>query len=426
MKIAFYLDDIKNGIDYSCPDSANPGIGGTQFLIWELSYYMTKYSNNEVVLFAPQYANFNEDMNTIVMPNIIECVLYCKENFIDYLIIRGPSVSKKIIEIAEKENVKLIVWSHNFEAYTNIYCTLKSDSVKRNICVSNEQLDLLLDTDIYYKSRYIHNGISFKDFDNIKVKKVNNRIVYIGNLYPNSGYKQMAKAWTKIKKQIPDAELFIIGGNNLYNTSVFKSEYSKTTQRRLNKVIKKHLYDGKVPKKDVYFKGVLGGKEKLEVMASASVGVGNITDAGETFGLSVVEFEALGIPVVSVNYRGVRETVINKKTGILVKKANKISDAIVYLLKHNEVMRSYGKNAKLFVRKNFDIINIVSDWDKMLNNIEKCEIIKENKSRFGYDGKRIIYCNYKIRKFLKFIPPISFYKYLRYGFFRILSKLNII
>lgn len=81
MKIAFYLDDIKNGIDYSCPDSANPGIGGTQFLIWELSYYMTKYSNNEVVLFAPQYANFNEDMNTIVMPNIIECVLYCKENY---------------------------------------------------------------------------------------------------------------------------------------------------------------------------------------------------------------------------------------------------------------------------------------------------------------------------------------------------------
>ena len=426
MKIAFYLDDVKKGIDYSHPDSANPGIGGTQFLIWELSYYMSKYSSNEITLFVPRSANFNEDINTIVVSNIMECLLACKEHLIDYLIIRGPSIPKRIIDIAEKESIKLITWSHNFEAYSNIYLSLKSDSVKRNICVSNEQLDLLLDTDIYYKSRYIHNGISFKDFDSIKIKKVKNRIVYIGNLYPNSGFKQIAKAWTKIKKQIPDAELFIIGGNNLYNTSNFNSEYSKKTYNHFNKIIKKHLYNGNIPKKGVYFKGVLGGKEKLEIMASASIGVGNITDAGETFGLSVVEFEALGVPVVSINYRGIRETVINKKTGILVEKANKLSNAIIYLLKHDEIRDNYGKNAKYFVRRNFDILNIVSDWDEMLKSIDKSERIKEKRSRFNYDGKRKIYYNYKIRKFLKFIPPISFYRYLRYGFFRLLSKLNII
>lgn len=40
MKICFYFDNSRRpDIDYSNPENGNPGIGGTEYIIWSVSYY---------------------------------------------------------------------------------------------------------------------------------------------------------------------------------------------------------------------------------------------------------------------------------------------------------------------------------------------------------------------------------------------------
>lgn len=44
MKVGFYLENKNTrNIDYSNPENGNPGIGGSEYMIWTISYYLKKY-----------------------------------------------------------------------------------------------------------------------------------------------------------------------------------------------------------------------------------------------------------------------------------------------------------------------------------------------------------------------------------------------
>lgn len=75
----------------------------------------------------------------------------------------------------------------------------------------------------------------------------------------------------------------------------------------------------------------------------------------EPLGMVPMEIMSCGIPVVGVNEAGHKETIINNKTGYLIKRdANLFASKLDYLLTHNEVIDNMGKEARLDMVKHWD------------------------------------------------------------------------
>lgn len=90
----------------------------------------------------------------------------------------------------------------------------------------------------------------------------------------------------------------------------------------------------------------------------------------EPFGLIPLEAGSCGTPVVAVDEGGYSESIINRKTGFLVKRDPKeLADTIAKLLVDKKLRDDMGKEARLEIKKNWT-------WEKSVANffgaIEKC------------------------------------------------------
>ncbi len=225
----------------------------------------------------------------------------------------------------------------------------------------------------------------------------------MGSLLPESGYDDFLKAWRIVQKKVPNAKLIVIGGTDLYELNRDPAARKASKLKKLEDRVLRNR--GGELKSNVRLLGVLGGERKLEAMRSAAVGVSSLTPAGETFGLSVVEFQALGIPVVSRNFRGIRDTVINGKSGILVKDHRALAEAVAELLRRREACEEYGSFGAACVRERFSIDRILDEWESCLRNLgQAAEAPEPDLRRYTYDGKLFIYLNAGLRKRFPALP----------------------
>jgi glycosyltransferase involved in cell wall biosynthesis len=85
----------------------------------------------------------------------------------------------------------------------------------------------------------------------------------------------------------------------------------------------------------------------------------------EAFGLKVIESMSCETPVIAANEVGYKETIINGKTGFLLKRdAKEFAEKIIYLIKHPEVVERMGKAGRQHVVKNFS-------WKKHVQILEQ-------------------------------------------------------
>lgn len=99
----------------------------------------------------------------------------------------------------------------------------------------------------------------------------------------------------------------------------------------------------------------------------------------EPFGLGPLEAMACGIPVIAVDEAGYRESVIDGKTGYLVKRnAIIIAKKINHLLKNDKLRESYSEASINLVKKNWT-------WDKSLETLYSIfdEAFKSSSSEFS-------------------------------------------
>lgn len=84
----------------------------------------------------------------------------------------------------------------------------------------------------------------------------------------------------------------------------------------------------------------------------------------ESFGVSVVEAMACGLPVIASNIGGLKEIIIDGESGVLVEPDNvfETAEAIEKLIMNSEERDKLGKTARVRVEKYFD-------WDKSINKI---------------------------------------------------------
>lgn len=161
-------------------------------------------------------------------------------------------------------------------------------------------------------------------------------VLTVGRLNYQKGFQYLLKAMPIVLRQVPDAKLVIVGDGELL-------PYLRDFSCSLG------LSD------NVVFTGSLPQSGIVEAYASADVFV--LPSLFESLGISMLEAQAMGKPVVGTRVGGLPEALAEDKSGILAepKKPNDLAKAIVTLLRDQNLAKSMGRYGRKFVENKYDL-----------------------------------------------------------------------
>lgn len=432
MKVCFFLDNSRiKDISLKYPQKGNPGIGGTEFMIWTVGFYLNKlYKDIEVYFLSPYIEQLPDETINIKCTTVFDAVKTAHAISANFLILRDAKcLDENLYKLIDALEVKTIMWSHNFEKYEYMKLANECENVILNICVSKEQYDRLRDHEIYKKSTWIYNALDFNIY-NPKIRDNEENIVcYIGALRPLKGFHKLAQLWPQIEEKVPNAKLYVIGSGQLYDKNILMGKYGLASAEYEEKFIHYFLDDSGEIKKNIVFFGDLNHDKKIEVMSKSKVGIVNLIAKDETFYISAIEFQALGIPVVAKRTYGLLNTVDDKRTGILYKSDTQFVNSVVSLLKGDNYQK-IGENGREYVINQFSIYSICKDWNEILNEKLKGDHREVSYKTVNYRRNlkwlRELNRRFKTIYFFKKLPAISEYPEVIYDmeFYKYLSKLK--
>jgi len=212
-------------------------------------------------------------------------------------------------------------WLRN---YCNIPTVTVSESTK------NDLIDLG-----FQKIYVVGEGLNFEPVEGMCKKADRPVVVYVGRLKKAKRPDHAVEAFKIVKRKVSDAELWIIGDG--YLKSRLKSISS----------------DG------VKFFGSVSNEERRNLIEEAWVLVN--PSVREGFGLNVIEANALGVPSVAYNVPGLRDAIIDGRTGLLVNSGDTeaLARAIFQILTDVTLRTTFSEEA-LAYSMNFS-------WDKVAN-----------------------------------------------------------
>lgn len=181
--------------------------------------------------------------------------------------------------------------------------------------------------------RIIPNGIDSKNYKpNFELKTPYPSIVYLGRLKRYKRLHILINAMKKIVKVIPNAKLYIAGHGD-------REEFLKELTKKLGLEY------------SIKFLGFVSECEKINLLQSAWVFV--TPSEKEGWGITVTEANLCGTPAVSFKVNGLKESIKNKVTGILVQegKLKEFEDAIIKVLSEKDLRAKLARNAIDYARQ---------------------------------------------------------------------------
>jgi glycosyltransferase involved in cell wall biosynthesis len=195
----------------------------------------------------------------------------------------------------------------------------------------------------------IHNCVDHKLY-RTNGKKVNNTftIGFLGRIKKYKSIEHLLEAFEKIKNRIPRAKLLIVGDG----------DYLKTLKKIASNM--KHA-------NDITFTGYVSGDEKVRHIQQMDVVVN--TSSKEGWGLTVIEANACGIPVIGADVPGLRDSIKNEETGLLYPYGD-IDSLLVQLFRYysdEELRNSLSQNSLRWAAK-FDWDNAADAFLKVIED----------------------------------------------------------
>lgn len=427
-KIGFYWDNTRTkDVDCTKIDKGNPGLGGSVYLFIMLAYYLQKKYKQEleIIFFCQFPEKLPNNIKGVRVASFEDMINKAKEENLNLLIIDSINGRRNEDYKLIKENkISTIAWGHCFASLKMIKTIEKNECIKRYICVGKEQLERLIDLKIYNKSDYIYNLFDVSLYsDNINYNKKENIVTYIGAIEEYKGFHLLAQQWKKILIKIPDAKLYVIGSGKLYNRSAKLGKYG-IAEENYEKSFITYLLDnnGKILE-SVKFLGHLG-MEKNEIISKTKVGISNPSGISETFGITAVEFQASGVPVVTKKCHGYLDTVKDGYTGLLYENDKDLGKKIIELLQDEEKYEFFRKNSVQFIKEKFDLNKTLEKWKKCIDTIDSNEKLeKENYKNLEFNKKKLRLKNKKIKEIIPIIPSILEIEFLLSIPFKIKNKI---
>ncbi|MDC1148956.1 glycosyltransferase family 4 protein [Pelagibacteraceae bacterium] len=185
-------------------------------------------------------------------------------------------------------------------------------------------------------------GVDLNKTKKIKYNLEAKNVIFVGRYLYNKGLMEFLKASKILKKQFKNWNFIIIGAND-YNNPVAVPQ----------KIIRKFIDNGSVIDAG-YTKNIYKYYKNTAIICLPSY--------REGLPLCLLEAACCGIPIVTANAIGCRESLINNKTGYLVK-VGSISDIVIKIRKlilNQFIRKQFSRNAKLYGMKRFNLKNIIT------------------------------------------------------------------
>jgi len=190
----------------------------------------------------------------------------------------------------------------------------------------------------------VYNGVSIYRL-NIGHKKTKTpTLIYFGRVKRYKRIDHIIKAYQRIKQKIKNARLVIAGKMD--------REYLKEILKICEKLnLKISLFED-VPE-----------EKKVELLSQSWVYV--ITSMKEGWGISVIEANACGVPVVGYDVPGLRDSVRYEYNGFLVENGNvnELADKVAKLIENPKLRVKLSHNAKKWAEK--------FSWDESAKRFER-------------------------------------------------------
>lgn len=168
-----------------------------------------------------------------------------------------------------------------------------------------------------------------------KHKKRNPHFLFLGRLAPDKGIEDAFHAFVHIRKMLPESRLDIAG--TAENAEYSDHLHSLSRQLQLNS--------------SVQFYGGVTEQQKFDLMKEAWLLIH--PSIREGWGLTAIEAGSQGTPTVGYDISGLRDSVQNGKTGVLVSDRNPelLARAAVDLVADKKLYINMGKNVQSWSKK---------------------------------------------------------------------------
>lgn len=190
------------------------------------------------------------------------------------------------------------------------------------------------------KIRTIFNGMNGQFVPDFSKKK-DNLIVYVGRIKRYKQLDHLVRAFRIVKDKVPNSELVIAGRGNFSEIKELSDELGLKIS--LNNEITED--------------------EKLDLLQKARIFV--TTSMKEGWGITVIEANRCGTPVVAYDVPGLRDSIRNNETGLLVKSGyiEGLASSIIGLLEDDNIQYKLNMGALNWSKK--------FDWNKSTEELEK-------------------------------------------------------
>lgn len=207
------------------------------------------------------------------------------------------------------------------------------------VAVSQGTADDLKNMGIKKPIHVVYNGIPYVHGEEQQSRQ-RNLIVYIGRLKKYKSIEHFVEAIAHVKKK-KDIQAMIVGDGDAKPSLMSRAHKLHT---------------------EITFTGFVEEKLKHQIYAQARVVVQPSIKEG--FGLTAIEAQSFGTPVVCADSPGLREAIIDKKTGYLYQYGNieELATRIIELLDNEKLWQNFSLAAKEWARR--------FSWDNAAQQLE--------------------------------------------------------
>lgn len=213
------------------------------------------------------------------------------------------------------------------------------------------------------KSTVIYNGVdrvekisSSKDIlwlrQSLKIDANDILLGLFGRINKNKGHELLIDAFGKLYENFKNIKLLIVGSTVPGQEELLVKLNDKLSQNKLNEQVKIVPFQSDIWK---FWDAI-----DIAVVPSK---------IPESFGLVAVEAMLSKKAVIASNDGGLKEIVIDKKTGLLFESNNEeaLKSAMLFLLNNRELINSFGEQGYLEASKRFTLNSYVQNFEKQYN-----------------------------------------------------------
>lgn len=227
------------------------------------------------------------------------------------------------------------------------------------VAVSGSERDIAIEHNIVPNKKIItlYNSIDPSDFDDFtyinriteKIKEGSEIILgTVGRLYYQKDPITLIKSFKIINNRFPNTKLVMVGDGPLEQVCI--------------KLIDKLGLKSKID---------LTGYQKNSKAYYKIFDIFMLSSHYEGLPYALLEAMSMGIPSIGTNVVGIKDLILNGRTGYLAEEEDYsgLADAVINLLSNPQIMSEFSENAKNITRENFNFNNGIKEYQEFYSSV---------------------------------------------------------